>query len=48
MDKEYLYHGSPVRVNKLIPNQAYDKGFEEGCQYIEINVDDYLDYCIIE
>ena len=33
MDKEYLYHGSPVRVNKLIPNQAYDTGFEEGCQY---------------
>ena len=33
MDKEYLYHGSPVRVDKLIPNQAYDTGFEEGCQY---------------
>ena len=33
MEKEYLYHGSPVRVNKLIPNQAYDTGFEEGCQY---------------
>ncbi len=33
MDTEYLYHGSPIRVNKLIPNQAYDTGFEEGCQY---------------
>ena len=50
MDKEYLYHGSPVRVDKLIPNQAYDTGFEEIVpeEVIEINVDEYLDYCIIE
>ena len=50
MDKEYLYHGSPVRVDKLIPNQAYDTGFEEIVpdEVTEISVDDYLDYCIIE
>ncbi len=24
MNKEYLYHGSPVKVDKLVPNQAYD------------------------
>ena len=28
MNKEYLYHGSPVKVDKLVPNQAYDTGFE--------------------
>ena len=33
MNKEYLYHGSPVKVDKLVPNQAYDTGFESGCQY---------------
>ena len=27
-----LYHGSPNRYNVLIPHQAYDIGFEEGCQ----------------
>ena len=31
-DKEYLYHGSPVKVDKLVPNQSYDVGFKEGCQ----------------
>jgi len=30
--KEYLYHGSPLKLDKLIPNRAYDTGFEEGCQ----------------
>ena len=30
--KEYLYHGSPYKLNKLIPNQAHDVGFIEGCQ----------------
>ncbi len=30
---EYLYHGSPQRYDKLIPNQAQDIEFEEGCQY---------------
>lgn len=30
--KEYLYHGSPYKLNKLIPNQAHDAGFIEGCQ----------------
>lgn len=33
MDKEFLYHGSPKRLEKLIPNQAYDVGFKEGCQF---------------
>ena len=33
MDKEFLYHGSPKRLDKLVPNQAYDIGFEEGCQF---------------
>ncbi|WP_026506788.1 hypothetical protein [Butyrivibrio sp. MC2013] len=33
MNKEYLYHGSPVKVDKLVPSQAYDTGFESGCQY---------------
>ena len=33
MDKEYLYHGSPLKLDKLIPNQAVDIGFKEGCQY---------------
>lgn len=35
MNKEYLYHGSPVKVDKLVPNQAYDTGFESGCQVLE-------------
>lgn len=29
---EYLYHGSSGYFDKLIPQQAYDIGFEEGCQ----------------
>lgn len=33
MDKEFLYHGSPKRLDKLVPNQAYDTGFEAGCQF---------------
>ena len=33
MAKEYLYHGSPKKLDKLVPNQAYDTGFQEGCQY---------------
>lgn len=33
MEKEYLFHGSPVRVDRLIPSQACDVGFQEGCQY---------------
>lgn len=28
----YLYHGSPTHHSTLIPHQAYDIGFEEGCQ----------------
>lgn len=31
-EKEYLYHGSPKKLDKLIPNQACDMGFKEGCQ----------------
>lgn len=27
-----LYHGSPKRYDVLIPHQAYDTGFQEGCQ----------------
>ena len=30
--KDYLYHGSPFKLDKLIPNQAHDTGFDEGCQ----------------
>ncbi len=33
MEKEYVFHGSPIRVDKLIPNQAYDVEYKEGCQY---------------
>ena len=33
MEKEYLFHGSPIKVDKLIPNQAYDIEYKEGCQY---------------
>lgn len=32
-EKDYLYHGSPVKVDKLLPNQAYDMEYAEGCQY---------------
>ena len=30
--KEYLYHGSPVKVERLKPNQAIDACYKEGCQ----------------
>lgn len=68
-----LYHGSTSKYEVLIPHQAYDTGYEEGCQnavyattekamgsqwvcfepvkpleIIEIEVDDYLEYAIIE
>ena len=33
MEKEYLFHGSPIKVDKLIPNQACDVEYKEGCQY---------------
>ena len=33
MKKEYVFHGSPVKVEKLIPNQACDIEYKEGCQY---------------
>ena len=29
---DYLYHGSSGYFDKLIPQQAYDIGFEEGCK----------------
>lgn len=29
---EYLYHGSSIRCDILLPHQAVDSGFEEGCQ----------------
>ena len=31
-NKEYIFHGSPIKVKKLVPNQACDMAFEEGCQ----------------
>ena len=31
-EKEYIFHGSPIKVKKLVPNQACDIAFEEGCQ----------------
>ena len=31
-EKEYIFHGSPIKVKKLVPNQACDVAFEEGCQ----------------
>ena len=30
MKKEYVFHGSPVKVEKLIPNQACDIEYKEG------------------
>jgi hypothetical protein len=27
-----LWHGSPYLLDKLVPQQAYDTGFEQGCQ----------------
>ena len=30
--QKILWHGSSVKVDKLIPNQAMDVGFEEGCK----------------
>ena len=32
MEKEYVFHGSPIKVEKLIPNQACDIEYKEGCQ----------------
>ena len=29
---DYLYHGSSGYFKVLIPHQAYDTGFEEGCK----------------
>lgn len=31
-DKEVVYHGSSKLVSSLIPHQAWDIGFEAGCQ----------------
>ena len=31
-EENILYHGSPEKYDILIPHQAYDTGFEEGCQ----------------
>jgi len=28
-----LWHGSPVKVDRLIPNQACDIGYKEGCRF---------------
>lgn len=32
MAEDVLYHGSSQKCQVLIPHQAYDIGFEEGCQ----------------
>ena len=29
---DVLFHGSPYKLDEIIPNQAYDSQFEEGCQ----------------
>ena len=29
---EYLYHGSSGYYHVLVPHQAYDTGFQEGCK----------------
>ncbi|MCM1039168.1 MAG: hypothetical protein NC434_07585 [Ruminococcus sp.] len=29
---EYLYHGSSIKCEVLVPHQAIDTGFAEGCQ----------------
>ena len=31
-EEEYIFHGGPIKVKKLVPNQACDVAFEEGCQ----------------
>ena len=53
MNKGYLYHGSPVKVDK--EKFSHAMGTQWVCyqeiipdEVIEINVDDYLDYCIVE
>ncbi|MBQ9868005.1 MAG: hypothetical protein IJM34_13380 [Lachnospiraceae bacterium] len=30
---DILWHGSPVKVDRLVPNQAADTGFAKGCQF---------------
>lgn len=30
--EKYLFHGSPVKIESLSPMQAYDTGYEAGCQ----------------
>lgn len=32
LNQDVLYHGSSVKVDKLIPHQAFDIGFVEGCK----------------
>ncbi len=39
---DVLFHGSPYKLDEIIPNQAYDSQFEEGCQlaiYATSNID---------
>ncbi len=31
-DDNVLFHGSPYKLDKIVPNQAHDSGFSEGCQ----------------
>lgn len=30
---DVLFHGSPYKLDKIIPNQAIDSQFKEGCQF---------------
>ena len=30
--EKYLFHGSPIKIEALSPMQAYDTGYEAGCQ----------------
>ena len=39
---DVLFHGSPYKLDKIIPNQAFDSQFKEGCQlaiYATSNID---------
>lgn len=33
MSMDVLYHGSSIYVDELIPQQAFDWGYEEGCKH---------------
>ncbi len=41
----YLYHGSPFKIDTLHPAQAHDVEFEAGCQYA-VYATDNLDMAV--